>query len=223
MEDWSIVLGGELRAARLADFRSQATLAEAVGVDQSVISRMELGGGANVALATWKAAAEAVGLRLTLDGTEDGHARMATHTMVAELARRGGWDATITANETVIGRGDDRAVIHVWEHVTTIRPEVDRFRASVERQRIVAARASGIVVIPTIGWNRRRVTELREDLRHEFPAAGNAWYRALVNAQRPMPADAGILWAFRDRGRLRPATVLPGWIWSAATEGPRRR
>ena len=223
MEDWSIALGRELRTARLADFRSQATLAEAAGVHQSVISRMELGKGANVALATWKAVAEAVGLRMTLHGAEDGSGRFATHRMVAELASRGGWNATMTPDETVIARGRDRAVVHVWEHVTTIGPDVARFRASVERERTVASRASGIVVIPTIGWNRRRVTELREELRDEFPAAGNAWYRALVNAHRPMPADAGILWAFRDRTRIRPATVLPGWIWTAAAEGPRRR
>jgi hypothetical protein len=223
MQDWSVALGRELRAARLAHFRSQAALSVELGIHQSVISRMELGAGDNVSLATWKAAAEAVGLRLTLDGRDDGNTRIATHTMVAELASRGGWQATVTPDETVIARGHDRAVIHVWEHVTTIRAEVDRFRASVARERIAVARASGIVVIPTIGWNRRRVTELREELRSEFPAAGNAWYRTLVNAHRPMPADAGILWAFQDRARLRPATVLPGWVWTAATEGPRRR
>lgn len=223
MQDWSIALGRQIRAARLADFRSQDGLAERVGTHQSIISRMELGNGGNVDLATWHAVAEAMGLRLTLDGVDHGQRGLATHRMLAELASQGRWDATITSDETILARAEERAVVHVWEHVTTIDPELDRFRTSVGRQQTAGARASGIVIIPTIGWNRRRVTELREQLRDEFPAQGNAWYAALVNARRPMPSDPGILWAFRDGARLRPATVLPGWIWTAATEGPRRR
>ena len=111
--------------------------------------------------------------------------------------------------------------MHVWDTVTVVGSDVARFRASIERERAAAGRVSGIVVIPAIGGNRRRVSEVREGLRDVFPARGNAWYAALVNAHRPMPSEPGILWTFPDRQRLRPATVLPGWIWTAVGDGPR--
>ena len=218
--DLPLEFGREVRAARLRMRRSQAKIAAAAGVSQPLISSMELGRGGSVSLDTWIAVAEAVGLRLELLGGDDGGA-LACHRMVAHLASRGGWAAAVTTDETILSRGADRTVMHVWDTVTAVGPDLARFVASIERERAAPGRVSGIVVIPAIGGNRRRVSEVREELRDVFPAGGNAWYAALVNAHRPMPSELGILWTFPDRQRLRPATVRPGWIWTAVGDAPR--
>jgi hypothetical protein len=136
--------------------------------------------------------------------------------MIERIATHGGWTAESLSDETILSRADDRAVVHVWLVVTNVAHDIERFRGSLEGQH-----TSGVVVIPGTAHNRRRVSEIREDLRDAFPARSNSWYAALVNPHRPMPDKAGILWAFPDASRLRPASILPGWIWTRVGDGPR--
>ena len=206
--DQTVAMGRRLRSARLDIPRSQGAIGRDAGVSQSVVSRMELGHGGNIDLDTWCSVARAVGLRVTFEAIdaedatrEDGTCRR----MVADLATRGGWSPGPGSIETILTRADDVAVIQAWDLVTSVRSDTE----------------SGVVVIPATGANRRRITELRDELRDTFPARPRDWYAALVNPHRPMPAEPGILWAFPDCLRLRPATFRPGWIWTAVGDGPR--
>jgi transcriptional regulator with XRE-family HTH domain len=65
-----VELGRRLRSARLQLRRSQRSVGAAAAVSQPVISRMELGRGGGVPLATWQAVADVVGLRLGLAPVE---------------------------------------------------------------------------------------------------------------------------------------------------------
>lgn len=216
----AVDLGRRLRATRLELVRSQRTIGTIAGVSQPVVSKIELGGGAGVPLATWDAVARAVGLRLDLTpSSDDRTARW--HQLIIEAAHNGRWTASSSRDETLLARADDRVVVHAWDVVTVVGAEIDRLRSSIERERRGGGRVSAIVVIPATGHNRRRVSELRHELRDVFRTRANAWYAALVNPHRPMPAEPGIVWAFPDGKRLRPATLLPGWIWTSVGDGPR--
>jgi hypothetical protein len=218
--DLPLEFGREVRAARLRMRRSQAKIAAAAGVSQPLISKMELGRGGGVPLATWSTVAGVLGLQLELVPLMDGRAGP-WQRLIVETARSGDWTASSTGDETLLSRGDDRVVVHAWDVVTVVTADADRLMAAMAREGEAGGRVSGIVVIPGTGDNRRRVSELRAELRDAFPARANAWYAALVNPHRPMPAAPGILWAFPDGTRLRPASLLPGWIWTAVGDGPR--
>jgi hypothetical protein len=144
--------------------------------------------------------------------------------LIIDVARSGAWMVSSSSrgdDETILARADERVVVHASDVVTVVRADIDRFIAAIERERESPGRASGIVVIPATGDNRRRVSELRDELRDTIPARANAWYATLVNRHRPMPSSPGIMWAFPDGQRLRPASLLPGWIWTAVGDGPR--
>jgi hypothetical protein len=216
----AIELGRCLRSARLKRWRSQRSIAVDAGVSQPVISRLELGGGDRVPLGTWAAVARAVGLQLELSGPAvDNGARW--HGLVIEAAKSGGWSATSSSGETMLTRSDDRIIVHAWEVVTVVTLEIERLHASIEQEKLRGGRVSGIVVVPATGDNRRRMSELRDEVRDVFPSRANAWYAAIVNPHRPMPDDPGVIWAFPDGKRLRPASILPSWIWTSVGDGPR--
>ena len=216
----AVELGRRLRSARLGLRRSQRSIAIAAGVSQPVVSRLELGWGDGVPLATWAAVARAVGLELELSGPGPGTwARW--HRLIIDAAKSGGWSATSSSDETLLTRSDDRVIVHAWEVVTVVTSEIERLRGSIEREQRRGGRVSGIVVVPATGHNRRRMSELRDEVRDVFSSRANAWYAAIVNPHRPMPADPGVIWAFPDGTRLRPASILPSWIWTSVGDGPR--
>jgi transcriptional regulator with XRE-family HTH domain len=216
----AVKLGRRLRSARLNLGRSQRSIAIAAGVSQPVVSRLELGGGDGVPLATWAAVATAVGLELALLGP-DPDTGTRWRRLIIDAAKSGGWSASSSGGETLLTRSEDRVVVHAWEIVTVVTSEIERLRASIEREQRRGGRVSGIVVVPATGDNRRRMSELRDELRDVFPSRANAWYAAIVNPHRAMPADPGVVWAFPDGRRLRPASILPGWIWTSVGDGPR--
>jgi transcriptional regulator with XRE-family HTH domain len=217
----AVSLGREVRAARLLARVRQSDLARSCGVSQPLICDLELGLGGTVDLNTWAVVASAVGIRLEPTPALPSVRGLAGHRLIARLAERGGWASTTIEDETLLARGVDRVVVHVWDVVTTLGIAVDRITASVERERMAGHRASGVVVIPSAWGNRRRVSEQRNELSDVFPTSANVWYRCLVNAHKPMPTAPGILWAFPGYVRLRPATSRPGWVWTAVGDGPR--
>lgn len=217
--DLAVRLGRAVRVRRHHAHRTQRELAEKAGVDQATISRIELGLGQNVDLKIWAAVADAVGLDLDVSPVATDRSP-AGHRLIAATAVAGGWTANTRHEETVLVRGNDRIVAHVWDVVTSVDIDVDRLMAGVRRESI-GGRASGLVVIPAAQGNRRRVSELRFGLRETFTATGRAWYRCLIHPGLPMPSAPGILWAFRDYERFRPAPDLPGWIWLAVGDRPR--
>ena len=195
-----------------------------VGVDQATISRMELGLGEGVDLKVWSAVAHAVGLDLDVGPTSIGR-QAAGHRLISDTAGAGGWMATTSDDETILARRLDRIVVHVWDVVTSVGFDIERLTSSVRREAEdmsrAGGRASGLVVIPEAEGNRRRVSELRFELRETFTATARAWYGCLIHPGLAMPSAAGILWAFRDYERLRPARDLPGWIWITVGDRPR--
>ena len=241
-------LGRELRRARHAIGKRQHDVGAEIGVSQSVVSRMELGRGGGMSVDLWAAAAAAVDRRVAVDMVEaradvavrETPARSrACHELVADMARRGGWTAVTTIHaalsdadsETILVRDTgtyrrprEVAVVRVWDEVTRVERSIETIRASLSREvRLHGSDSavSALVVIPSSRSNRRRISESRPTLAAAFPALGRDWFSALVNARRPMPAAAGILWAFARCDRLRPAPLLPGWVWTSANGGPR--
>jgi transcriptional regulator with XRE-family HTH domain len=245
-DDAARVLGREVRRARHAARLRQRDVAEQVGLSQPSISRLELGRGGSASLDTWQAVARAVHGRLDIDlissdGGRSPHADRTTrcHRMITSSAQAGGWtgvtilrhDAVGSELETRLARpatarrgGPEVAVIHVWDDVTAV---VGLIRCLAERLEAEASAdpsgiaVGGLVIIPSTFANRRRISEVRSELRDAFPAFGADWYAALVNPNRPMPRRNGILWATADGDRLRPAPFLPGWTWSSAADRAR--
>lgn len=220
----AVRLGRDVRLGRHRARLTQRDIAATVGVDQATISRIELGLGGNIDLTVWAAVAHAVHLDLSV--THGSRERPAGgHKLIAATATSGGWLATTNDDETVLTRGADRIVMHVWSVVTNVETDVDRLMASVLRETRTTSpaggRVSGLVLIPAAEGNRRRVSEQRFALREIFTATGRAWYRCLIHPGLPMPTAPGILWTFRDFERFRPAPDLPGWIWTKVGDGPR--
>jgi transcriptional regulator with XRE-family HTH domain len=224
-------LGTELRRARQRCRMRQSDVAALIDRSQSMISRMELGGGADMPLGTWAAAAGAVGRRLVVDLVDarpDGFPREASlarrcHRAITHEAQVGGWSAVTEIRsrprheeiETVLTRASESVVVHAWDVVTRVAARLDMLQASMDRERSGADIASvcGLVVVPSTHANRRRMTEEQALLRASVPALAASWYGALHNKHRPMPIEPGVLWVDRDSRRLLPARLLPGWIW----------
>ena len=196
-----------------------------------MISRMELGGGARVPLATWAAAAEAVDLRLVVDLVEARPDALAHHESLALRCHRtitrgaqvGAWSAVTEIRsrvgdqviETVLTRKSESVVVHAWDVVTRVAARLEVLRSSVDRERTRSAgiAVGGLIVVPATPGNRRRMTEEHAIFEREAPALAAHWYAAIRNAHRAMPIDLGVLWVDRHAGRLLPAPLLPGWIW----------
>jgi DNA-binding XRE family transcriptional regulator len=224
-------LGTELRRARQRCRMRQVDLAAHIGCSQSMISRMELGGGGRMPLATWAAAAQAVDRRLVVDMVHAGvdappqqdAMALRCHRVVTGVARDGDWSAVTEIRsrmghdeiETVLTRMSQSVVVHAWDLVTRVGARLDRLRASMDRERSRAdgTFVSGLVIVPATHGNRRRMTEENALLRLAVPALAAHWSAALRNPHRPIPIETGVLWVDRHGERLLPAPLLPGWIW----------
>lgn len=112
--DPAVVLGNELRYARMASHKRQREVATEIGASQSMVSRMELGHGSTMSLATWAAAAEAVDRRLVVDLVDAAPSRATDaldsiqrrcHRTVTTTARDGGWTSV---TEIQMGRRRER-------------------------------------------------------------------------------------------------------------------
>lgn len=218
----------------------QRDVGHEVGVSQPVVSRMELGQGGGMSLDRWAAAAKAVGLALSAHletrTTRSVDRAERCHRLVVDTARRGGWSSAteirrssgIDDIETVLirtleHRQTELAVVRVWDEVTRVDGPISTMLRSVARERSsredVEIRA--LVIIPANGANRRRISESRDLLAGTFPAYCRDWLGALTNPARKMPMTAGILWTFASCDRFRPAPLVPGWMWTLPTDGPK--
>jgi transcriptional regulator with XRE-family HTH domain len=100
---FAAALGRRVRRARYQARKSQPAVADEVGISQSTVSRMELGRGGTVPLATWERVCEAVGLDLSAVAhtpfrLEAYAIHLRCHRLVADLAAEGGWSAWTIGN-----------------------------------------------------------------------------------------------------------------------------
>jgi transcriptional regulator with XRE-family HTH domain len=238
VRDAAALLGTELRRARLSARQRQRDVAAEIGCSQSTISRMELGLGGRVPLALWSAAAMAVDRRLSVELLQprgvEGNARNVTlrvHRTLAEEARQGGWSAVTVVErhldrevvETVLDRGPERVVVHVWDVVAAVPERLAALKQGMEREQAGAGAGlvGGLVIVPTRAGNRRRMTEARGHLEPTLPTLAADWFRAIRNPAREMPRAPGVLWSDRNGARLLPAPLVPGWAWIAPDRGSR--
>lgn len=222
------ILGDRLRRARLVSQLDQREVGARAGVSQSTISRMELGLGANVPLATWQRVAAAIGGGLEADlapaRPEVPQLDVAgrCHELLTELGRQGGWssvttrvartDGTVHSIETVMVRPRHREVIlaRVWDVIGDVEAAIDELHESVEREQAIHGlewTVGWTAIIPASGTNRRRMTEVEPLLLLAAPMFGARWLNALARESVPMPSRPGLIWTNGQVARLRP--MLP--------------
>jgi hypothetical protein len=240
--DAAAVLGNELRHGRIACRKRQRDVAVEIGGSQSMVSRMELGHGSTMSLATWAAAADAVDRRLVVDLVEpsepspiDGPESLARrcHRTITETARGGRWTAVTEIHvgrrceriQTVLTRHDhELAVVHAWDLVTDVGAAIDELHRSMEKERRQVGdgwQIGGLVIVPSGQGNRRRMTEASALLEPAFPTLAAHWSRALLRERRPMPTRPGVLWARASGEQHLPAPLVPGWMWIMPDRGSR--
>jgi transcriptional regulator with XRE-family HTH domain len=231
-DDVAMLLGMELRRARQALHLGQRAVADRIGCSQPTVSRLELGRGAGYSLALWSAAAIAIDRRLhveilarELEDSTPVSLGLRCHRTVVAAARRGGWGATTEIVrsgaseriETVLDRGPERVLVHVWDVVANVDERLAEFDGRLNRldRPSPGPAPLGLVIVPSTYGNRRRMTESRMALQRLLPALGAKWFAALHSPARPLPAEPGVIWVDRSGLRLLPAPSVPGWAWTS--------
>lgn len=151
-DDVAFDLGLRLRRARFQVGMTLDEVAASTGVSRSTQSRMELGRGASVPLATWVTVAGAVGLDLVPATVIDAGALPAAF---IRLAARGGWAATRVGPD---GAWLDRPA-------RPGHPGIPRVQAPAERVVVRVVR-----IVTDIGAERRRLQAQLRDARQDGPA-----------------------------------------------------
>lgn len=206
-----------MRRARLGPGLTQDTVAGRAGVSQPMVSRIELGRGAGLPLATWVAVAEAVGVDVIAPSpAPDGWG----HASLTALASVGGWRCVST--EPLVLRRDQRlitdryqprmspgelAVVRVVDVITDVAALFDELRAAVQSTRRESPAGwfvGGLLVIRRTPANKRRLTEARPDAASALSWMGTRWLVALGSAAVRMPVMVGWLWMDHRATRLIP-------------------
>lgn len=217
-EDAVADLGLLVRRTRIGQRRRQRDVAAAAQVSQSTMSRVELGRGGSVPLATWVQITQALGLVLGEVHLGDRHGRVEVqrrcHRLVVERSRLGGWAATTIidtvrpeASETILERHgrSEAAVVHVWDVLADFERAITHIQRRIEGERSARGDAwsvSGVVVIARSGHIVRRLSESGRAVNLAFPVRGSRWLGAL-GGDVPMPPLA-MIWTDQSMSRLRP-------------------
>lgn len=218
-DDVPASLGLQLRRTRIASRRRQLDIAASANVSQATVSRVELGRGGPVSMATWISIAGSLGMELRVVPHQKPRDRLAIqrrcHQLVVEHSRVGKWSATTLldgarpeCSETVLERSDrhEVAVIRVWDLISDVHRAVADLDASLERERASRGKAwqvSGAVIIARSASLLRRMSESGREVDVAFPVRGARWLAALTG-NLPMPPAAGMIWTDLTMTRLRP-------------------
>jgi transcriptional regulator with XRE-family HTH domain len=211
-------LGVLVRRTRIGQGRRQRDVADAAQVSQSMVSRVELGRGGSVPLATWVRITEALGM--VLGEVDRGDRRRdevqrRCHRLVVERSRLGGWTATTSidterpeASETILERHgrSEAAIVHVWDVLADFDRAIADLRLRIEAEQSARGEAwsvSGFVIIARSGHIVRRLSESGRAVDRTFPVRGSRWLGAL-GGDVPMPASLGMIWTDQSTSRLRP-------------------
>jgi len=212
-------LGVRLRRTRLRSGMTQSGVAAISGISQPTISRMELGRGSGVPLASWVAVASVLGIDL-LGPPDTGHGF--GRPAILAVAQDGGWTPVATrGSTTIIDRpprrvpgvdrprvvAGERACVLVVDCVTDV-DEIVTFAESLLRATQRGApdgwRVASLVVVRRTAANRRRLTESRTTVEAAYPDSGSAWIGALRSTTSTMPTRPGLVWIDAHGTRLIP-------------------
>jgi transcriptional regulator with XRE-family HTH domain len=218
-EDAVADLGLLVRRTRIGQRRRQRDVAAAAQISQSTMSRVELGRGGSVPLATWVRITDALGLAVGVVHANDRRGRIAVqqrcHRLVVDRGRLGGWVATTIietdrpeASETILERRDrnEAAVVHVWDVLADFERAIAHLHRRIEGESSARGDAwsvSGVVIIARSGHIVRRLSESGRAVDVAFPVRGSRWLGSL-GGQVPMPTSVGMIWTDQSMSRLRP-------------------
>ncbi len=203
-------LGRRVRSARLRRGATQGEIAAATGISTSTLSRIELGKGAAVPLASWVTVAQEVGLDLFRPLHIDADVYLAA---VTNLMAIGGWAPS--------GRSDDgswfdrparpsphfqhvqlpheRVLVRIEPTVTDLSVAVKRLVDAVRRSyesTPPGLEVEGLLIIPRSTNNRRRALPTQR-------LSSMGWIAALRSSQVRMPPIRGVVWlAYRGTNWL---------------------
>jgi transcriptional regulator with XRE-family HTH domain len=201
---------------------SQAAVARAIGVDRSVISRLE-SGDPSVGLAIRFVASELLGAELTLSAYTVDSPRIydRAHARLVERLVRAAHEAWRVQPEAPVPGPGRRSVdlrldgvdeIVLFEVESKLGRVEEIVRECQSKANDVAATAGGrrvhvVLVLPPTRHNREVVAAARETLRHVFPHETPELLAALTGGG-PWPGS-GILWLGVDDRTKRPAASTP--------------
>lgn len=225
----AVALGHGVRAGRKRRRLTQAELAERVGVQQSWISRIELGHGHAVALELWVRIGLVLGQPLAVSFTrplgearqpvDAGHLRMQEYLL--GLARTTGRVATfeLPTRPSDPSRSIDVCVRDARNHVLIVEEAWNTFgdlgsairsthRKIAEAADLAATiddglpwRVATVWVVRISATNHALVTRYPEILGGAFPGSSRAWVKALTSDVAP-PSGPGVVWFDPAMGRL---------------------
>jgi transcriptional regulator with XRE-family HTH domain len=208
-------LGAALREARRASGRLQRDASVEAGVSQPRFSELERGLGASASLATWTAAAEAIGEQLVaflehVPGASlpRDYQHLRRQQLVVGLAHRGGWrpmpehpvDADAFRSRSIdvfltrVGRCE-AVVVEIWDWFNDVGAAMrglDDKIAAVRRSLGPEGddpdapwSISGLWVVRGTQRNRQLVRELGNLFAAKFPGSARAWLGAPLGIRQP--------------------------------------
>lgn len=205
-------LGLRLRARRHRLGLTQSGLARLAGVSSSTISRMELGQGGGVPIATWAA----VGAALEDDAFAHPDEPAAAHVeALTTLVARGSW-LPVAASDgylcfdrpprahpgpfSTVLLPPERIVVRIVSPVTDVEVELDKVAAEVAsvRSEVVGRTVSGCLVVV------RTVASAQRLGRTRYRRSTVGWMRALRETDSTVPQVIGVVWMSNRATQLLP-------------------
>lgn len=200
--DVAVDLGCRVRSGRLHLGRTLADVAVETGVSASTQSRVELGRGGGVSLATWVRLGDAAGVALFVDEPDDLGVYPASLT---RLVSRGGWVLAGHAGSTLwfdrpsravpglrnVQRPAERVVVRLVRTLTDVDHELERLRDDIEAAR--SAAPPGVAINGTIVVVRTTAT-LRTAKSRGLGPSHLGWVSALRSEDGRMPLSRGWVW-----------------------------
>jgi transcriptional regulator with XRE-family HTH domain len=202
IRDVAFDLGIRIRDRRLRRGWSQSRLAELTGTSSSTISRMELGQGAAISLATWVVVAAAVNddpFATRDDGSAallDAFSRLIARAAWVAAGDRDGFavfDRPPRPGRRPIGHTQlpaERIVVRVLWSVTDIGVERDRLRATVSQ---ISSEEPGLVTGGVLVATRTTAVAHRLG-RTDAWRTSPRWLSALRDPDVPIPPSLGLVW-----------------------------
>ena len=203
-------LGRDLRATRLRRRLTQRQLADATGISQAEISKLEAGRGAHTALETWVAIGIALDRPIAIGFSRDvatplsdaGH--LAAQELVIRTARAADWRATFEApadpgrsgwTTDVLLEREAVVLVEIWNRLDDLGAAA---RSTDRKLAIIAAAhpdrsVRSLWLLVDTAANRAIARRFPAILRSRFPGSSTAWVGAITTGAQPPPGP-GLCW-----------------------------